>query len=114
MLTETANGQTYTFDPTLISDNVGSPGARAIPKALISLRYGVPIGYNPNEDDTYNFTLTAYDDGRQIGSDSITVNSVPEPTTIVAGALMLLPLGIGALRTLRNRQTRSEALPSVN
>jgi hypothetical protein len=30
---------------------------------------------------------------------------VPEPTTIVAGALMLLPLGIGAVRALRKDRT---------
>jgi hypothetical protein len=29
---------------------------------------------------------------------------VPEPTTIVAGALMLLPLGIGAVRSLRKER----------
>jgi hypothetical protein len=116
-LTETANGQTYSFDPTdpaVIPDNVGGPGGAGNSESLDFAAFGPPIDYNTNQIDTYNFTLTAYQGGTAIGSDSITVNSVPEPTTIVAGALMLLPLGIGALRTLRNRQTRSEALPSVD
>ena len=30
---------------------------------------------------------------------------VPEPSTIVAGALMLLPFGIGAIRSLRKDRT---------
>ena len=34
-----------------------------------------------------------------------TVNAVPEPTTMVAGAMMLLPFGVGALRMLRSRRT---------
>jgi hypothetical protein len=113
-LTETANGKTFSFDPTLIPDNVGGPGGAGNSESLDFATFGVPVDYNPNQPDTYNFTLTASQGGTQIGSDSITVNSVPEPTTIVAGALMLLPLGIGALRTLRNRQVRSEAFHSVS
>ncbi|MEI9863449.1 MAG: hypothetical protein WDN00_02625 [Limisphaerales bacterium] len=29
---------------------------------------------------------------------------VPEPTTILAGALLLLPLGVSTVRILRNRK----------
>lgn len=104
-LTETANGLTTSFDPTLISDNVGAPGSAGNSESLDFAQFGAAIDYNPNQGDTYNFTLTAFDGGTQIGSDSITVDAVPEPTTIIAGALMLLPLGIGALRTLRDRKT---------
>jgi hypothetical protein len=113
-LTEKANGQTFSFNPTLISDNVGAPGSAGNSESLDFAAYGVPVDYNPNQDDTYNFTLTASQGGTQIGSDSITVDSVPEPTTIIAGAMMLLPLGIGVLRTLRDRKARSGILASVN
>jgi len=34
-----------------------------------------------------------------------TLAPIPEPTTIAAGALMLLPLGIGAMRSLRKDRT---------
>jgi len=37
--------------------------------------------------------------------DSITISSVPEPTTMIAGALLLLPFGASTLRILRRRQT---------
>lgn len=37
------------------------------------------------------------------GSDTVTV--VPEPTTMIAGALLLLPFGASAIRKLRNRRT---------
>ena len=35
---------------------------------------------------------------------SITVSTVPEPTTMLAGALLLLPFGASAVRILRRRQ----------
>jgi len=51
-------------------------------------------------------TLTALSAGGFSTTYSGTLSSaVPEPTTIVAGALMLLPLGIGALRSLRKEQS---------
>ena len=43
------------------------------------------------------------------GPEDLTLDSidaaVPEPTTTVAGALLLLPLGVSAVRILRKRQT---------
>jgi len=108
-LTEVANGQTFSFDPLTIPDNVGAPGSAGNSESLDFPQFGVPVNYNPAQSDTYNFTLTAFLSGREIGSDSITVNSVPEPTTIVAGAMMLLPLGLGVVRTLRSRKVQSES-----
>jgi hypothetical protein len=35
---------------------------------------------------------------------SYTPNPVPEPTTMIAGALLLLPFGASTLRILRKRQ----------
>ena len=35
--------------------------------------------------------------------DDVNVEPVPEPTTVIAGALLLLPLGIGAVRQFRLR-----------
>ena len=37
--------------------------------------------------------------------DSITISSVPEPSTMIAGALLLVPFGVSAVRILRKRQT---------
>ncbi|HEY5298823.1 MAG TPA: hypothetical protein VIK59_12960 [Verrucomicrobiae bacterium] len=36
--------------------------------------------------------------------DSITISSVPEPTTIIAGAMLLLPFGLSTLRILRRNR----------
>ena len=40
-----------------------------------------------------------------IAGNAPTLGPVPEPSTIVAGALMLLPFGIGAIRSLRKDRT---------
>ncbi len=44
-------------------------------------------------------------DDNDINVPSATSTAVPEPTTVVAGGLMLLPLGIGAIRSLRKKHT---------
>lgn len=62
--------------------------------------------------------MTVYETGVEIGDwdngaaiipasaniDSITISSVPEPTTMIAGALLLLPLGASTLRILRKNR----------
>jgi hypothetical protein len=63
---------------------------------------GVPFG------DLEVMRAYAYigDEGASIGSvniDSITVSTVPEPTTILSGVLMLLPFGASALRFIRRK-----------
>jgi len=54
--------------------------------------YTLPTLYNtpPTGDISYSGTLQS---------------AVPEPSTVVAGALMLLPLGIGAVRAIRKERT---------
>ena len=59
---------------------------------------------------TGNSTLLALQGGTvgtgnnyYIGLDNISVSMVPEPTTMLAGALLLLPFGANTLRILRRR-----------
>ena len=52
----------------------------------------------------YSPNLASLSDNAPPGAMSI-LAPVPEPTTFVAGALMLLPLGIGAVRSLRKERT---------
>jgi hypothetical protein len=50
-------------------------------------------------------TVRTYDDPAfYFNADSYTTTPVPEPTTMVAGALLLLPFGLSAVRHLRNRK----------
>jgi hypothetical protein len=46
---------------------------------------------DPNNDQDYNDMI-------------VMVSAVPEPTTVVAGLLLLLPLGMGTFRILRQRR----------
>jgi len=66
-----------------------------------------PAGsFNPNATGDYTFVLDAYNaGGTLIGQSDITVDVVPEPTTMIAGALLLLPFGVSTLRILRKRHT---------
>jgi hypothetical protein len=50
-------------------------------------------------------TVRTYDDPAfYFSAGSYTTTPVPEPTTMVAGALLLLPFGLSAVRHLRNRK----------
>lgn len=52
---------------------------------------------------SYVYTLEAFKEGNLVASTSITVEvaPVPEPTTVLAGALLLIPFGVSAMRRLR-------------
>lgn len=62
--------------------------------------------FNPNATGNYAFSLEADKAGSSIGESDITVDvaAVPEPTTVIAGALLLLPFGASALRALRKNR----------
>jgi hypothetical protein len=56
-------------------------------------------------NSTYYLTLEDVISGQSESSDAtLTVSAVPEANTIAAGALMLLPLGIGAIRAIRKER----------
>lgn len=75
------------------------------------------LGVDPNVIDGYLFTLNAYNYGcsQPVDSVSIIVNNgqngdqtptaaVPEPTTVAAGALMLLPFGMAVFKSVRRKR----------
>ena len=39
-----------------------------------------------------------------IGLDNVSITAVPEPTTIITGALMLLPFGVSSIRAMRKNR----------
>lgn len=43
-------------------------------------------------------------DMKQMSVDMVPVGAVPEPSTVIAGAFLLLPFGVSALRILRKKQ----------
>lgn len=107
------NGDSFVFDPTIIPDNTGGPASAGNSESLDFDPFGTQLGYDANLNDTYDFTLEALMDGTSIGSSSITVvagtgaSPVPEASTFMAGALMLLPFGIGGVRAIRRKQAKA-------
>lgn len=79
-----------------VSYSGGNPDLSALAASGIAVMDVVVPGYNVEQlytnsvTDSYSGTITS---------------AVPEPSTIVAGALMLLPLGIGTFRALRKERT---------
>lgn len=91
-LTETANGHSFSFNPAAIGDDVGAPKSFGNSESLDFATYGGPLSYNPNQDDTYNFTLTVQSvTGAFITSDNITViagKGAAAPDTASTAALL--------------------------
>jgi hypothetical protein len=74
-----------------------------------------PLGSAMNRWETFDFVFTATsasttisfdgvgaDNQKYIGLDNVDVEAVPEPATVIAGLLLLLPFGASALRIIRN------------
>jgi len=53
--------------------------------------------------NSYNVNVATADDG--VSANTQDLAPVPEASTVMAGALMLLPLGIGAVRAIRKERT---------
>lgn len=57
-----------------------------------------------SEDDITGLTFLFGTSSDYGGTTRTNITSIPEPSTVVAGALLLLPLGVQAVRGLRNRK----------
>ena len=72
---------------------------------------GVPAGTYVGFEDLTSSNDYDYNDETfvfsEVPSHGPNTSSVPEPTTVVAGALLLLPFGVSTLRILRNRKLAS-------
>jgi len=108
-LTITANGQTFSFTPTTIADNVGGPNSFGNSESLDFPQYGLPINYDPNANDTYKFDLSV---------SSVTGGPViaDVPITVIAGrgaaapdsgsTALLLGLGFAGIAIVGYRKNR--------
>jgi hypothetical protein len=112
-LVETGNGHTASFDPTsiLLGDTLTGTTGLGNSESLDFAFAGVPLAYDPNANDTYGFTLEAFQGGTEIGSDSITVvagtgGAVPDRSS-TAGLLMA---SLGAMAIVGKRKNILSAL----
>jgi hypothetical protein len=109
-ISSSLGGSPVTIPVALIPDN-GKSGTEFQNAEDIGFSF---IGYDPTQVAAYDFTLTAYDSSdNPLDSVNMTVDngpvpagsSVPEPSTYIAGMLLLLPLGVSTLRMLRKVRT---------
>jgi len=56
-------------------------------------------------NDVLEFRGTGTSDSYGALIDNVSVEAVPEPTTVIAGALLLLPFGASVLRSYRNKRS---------
>lgn len=108
-LTEKGNGQTFTFDPSAIGDNVGGPNSFGNSESLDFATYGVPLNYDANANATYLFDLDVKSvTGAPIAHDSITVIAGTGSTVPDGGSTaVLLGCGVIGLALVGRRQVRS-------
>jgi len=100
-----------TYVPVNAVHPVAGSGVTQSAAGVVKVTWPAPDGYNGAGDYVYIYTsatgyTTAFD-SVQDGSSATPLGlaPVPEPSTVVAGALMLLPFGIGAIRSLRKDRT---------
>jgi len=112
-------GQTYEFSLWLSSWDSASPAIldvqiNSVTQTTLNAPATTGVWVNHSFLWTASSTSAAinaiYDNnivvqGNDFALDDISLVAVPEPTTVIAGALLLLPFGASTLRILRKRQT---------
>ena len=97
-----SGGDTYSFDVLSLHEDFVTP------TELVLSGMGTAIITGPGTDytaTTGEWSLTAQTFGAAAFtfSDTTTAAAVPEPSTILAGLLMVIPLGVSGFRIMRNR-----------
>jgi len=80
---------------TSIIDGFGPSSAKSLGSTLVSLSQNETVDFTVVLNGKFDYDSTGL---------QASVTSVPEPTTMIAGALLLLPFGASTLRILRKRQ----------
>lgn len=92
--------QAFGFTGTIVAD--AAVLVQNVNTAITSGKFVTYTGVWLSPDDGKSQGLI-YSPGTPVNS-NVPATSVPEPTTIVAGALMLLPFGVSAFKIIRRKQ----------
>jgi len=95
----------YTVSPAQLDFSVGGNSIGSITPQFLGIWEHFSATFVAGNNDTtalINWNL-AYN-GNDFALDDISITAVPEPTTIIAGALLLLPFGASTLRLIRDNR----------
>ena len=96
--TVSAGGETFVFN--LASSSITSRSGNSV--TVNGLGYVTGTGTTTYDSTLMSWSFTTQDPSTTKGfTFSASTSSVPEPSTVVAGALLLLPFGVSTLRILR-------------
>jgi hypothetical protein len=99
--TVTSGGQTFTFN--LTSSAIVSQGGGSV--TVNGTGFVSGSGTTVYQATLMNWSFTSQDPNTGQGfTFSASTSAVPEPSTVVAGALLLLPFGVSTLRILRRNK----------
>lgn len=101
--TFTSGGITYSFDVLSLVEDYATPTDLVLSGMGTATISGGGTDYEATTGE-WSLTAQTFGDSAFTFSDTTTAPAVPEPTTIMAGLLMLLPLGISGARILRSRR----------
>lgn len=98
-----ASGGTVTGSGLVNLTTVGPVSTSTSPFALSASALAGGLGSTFDMSETITLTHTS----GGISSGDLKLDVVPEPSTVIAGALLLLPFGASTLRCLRSRKTNA-------
>jgi hypothetical protein len=96
----------YVVSPAILEFNVGNTSLGSITPQNLGTweHFSKTFTAGANQTTALINQNTAYS-GNDFALDDISISAVPEPTTMIAGALLLLPFGASTLRVLRKHRT---------
>lgn len=101
-----SGGDTYSFDVLSLHEDFVTPTELVLSGMGTATITGPGTDYSATTGE-WSLTAQTFGDSAFTFSDTTAVPTVPEPSTIMAGLLMAIPLGVSGFRILRNRGGRS-------
>jgi PEP-CTERM motif len=104
LLTISDGGNTVSFNPLSISDNMTNTIGAEQNSENLTFGFLSPLNFDPNADAIYTFDLTLIDaaTGKLVSSVQVEVSAVPEPSTWAMMVLGFCGLGFMAYRRKQN------------
>lgn len=104
--TFSSGGDTYSFEVLTLVENFVTPSELVLSGMGTASITGPGTSYSSTTGE-WSLTTQTFGDAAFTFSDTTTASAVPEPSTVMAGLLMVIPLGLSGFRIIRNRMNHS-------